>query len=355
MMALENEASKIEVELLDMKSLSSKDEKDINHILDRSKDATIFHTLEWNKVLVNEFDLNENLLIARTGDRPAGMYIFRDIKKYGLINMTVSPGNDLDGVYGGPISIDGSADVIMELLKEAENVGRGMAFSILTSPRCDTQGFTKMGYDITPIYTPIIDLQRTEEEILKGFRRNIKRNIKKAAESNVIIAEGGLNEISDFYYMLGETLKSSGFNPLPEHFYESVLRDLSPKKMALLLLAKVDDKPIASCLHLMHKDTMYCWKLASNKEYRSYRSNDLIVWESIKWGIQNRYKYFDFVGINSDKLPGITQFKSGWGGEDIGFYHANKGTPTYHVLSSLYSLFKWRPPIASKGGKGTGE
>jgi len=55
---------------------------------------------------------------------------------------------------------------------------------------------------------------------------------------------------------------------------------------------------------------IYCWG-ESLKEFSKLNPNYLLLWEIIKYGCKNGYKYLDFG--RSQPNTGIFFFKEGWG------------------------------------------
>ncbi|MCK4828071.1 hypothetical protein KA005_70735 [bacterium] len=55
---------KVEIESLDLNELNPKDEDSINKVLVKSPNSTVFHTVEWNRILINEFGLQNVTLLA---------------------------------------------------------------------------------------------------------------------------------------------------------------------------------------------------------------------------------------------------------------------------------------------------
>lgn len=333
------EFSKIKIDQVDIRNLTSEDKHNLNYILHYSKDATIFHTIDWNRILIDEFNANNKTLIARTDGSPVGVYAFYNLKQYKFLRICRSPIYALESVYGGPIAVDNSDLVIKELLKESERIGRGMMYSMQTPPGYDTYSLTEMGYDTTVWYTSIVDLQKSEEELWNGLKGKARNMVRKAIKSGVNITEGNTSSVVDYYEMIKKTFARVGVtNLLPICFYESILKNLKPKNMVKMLLAEYNNKIIAGAIFLCFKDTVYYWHGASHREYSNVAPNDLIQWELIKWANEKGYKYYDLVRIEPNHLPGVAAFKMGWGGDTVEFYYAVKRTRIYKLLSKFKSV-----------------
>lgn len=333
------ESSKVEINQVDLSNVTTEDEHDLNYILHHSKDATIFHTIEWNKILIEEFGANNKTLIARIDGSPVGMYTFYNFKQYKFLRTCRSPIYKFESVYGGPVAVDNSNLIIKNLLRESERIGRGMTYSIQTPPGYDIYPLTEMDYDITTWYTSILNLQKSEKELWNGLNKKTRNLVRKAIKNSVNVVERNASSVPEYYEMIKETFARVGVtNLLPIHFYEAVLENLKPKNMVKMLLAEHDNKMIAGAIFLIYKDMVYYWHGASHREYSNMAPNNLIQWEIIKWANENGYKHYDLVRIEPDRLPGIAAFKMGWGGDTVEFYYAVKRTRMYELLRKFKSF-----------------
>ena len=332
-------SSKAEIEVLTFKNLTSSDIADLNEILLHSKNSTIFHTFEWSKIIAEEFGVNEKILIARVNDIPVGMYKFHCYKKYKLLKLCTSPVTGFETVYGGPITVNHYDYVMEDLIKKSEKlVGWPVKIGIQSPINYDIHPFVKMGYESVALYTSILKLGKSEEELWNGLRKNTRRAVRKAMKNGVNIIEGDTSSVSDYYGIVLSAFNRAGIGVLPKTFYERVIKNLKSKNMVKMLLAEYDNKIVAGTIFLCFKDMVYAWHGASDREYRNVVPNNLIKWEIIKWANENGYKHYDLVRVEPDRLPEIAAFKMGWGGDTVEFYYATKRTKVYKLLRKLKSL-----------------
>jgi len=86
-------------------------------------------------------------------------------------------------------------------------------------------------------------------------------------------------------------------------------------------LAKKDNQPVGGLLfssvngHIVESGVARSKKDTQEKLY----SQDLIKWNIIKWGVENKMKFFNLNGFNpnpsSEKEEGIRRYKEKWGGK----------------------------------------
>jgi hypothetical protein len=311
---------RVEIKPVNLTHLSPGDRQSINKVLIKSPNATVFHTVEWNEILIDEFGLQNVTLLATRGETPVGLYTF-----YVDSFVCQSSVTSLESVYGGPISV-GDDRAVVELLREAERLHRIAWFDVWTPANYDISPFLEMGYQSREMYTSILGLDRSEEELWAGLKGTARAKIRKALKNHVDIVEGDLSLADKYYDMVISTFAKARINILPRSFYRQVVERLGTAGMARLLLAKHSGKFIAGAIFLCYKDTVYYWHGASHREYLNVAPNDLILWELIKWARQEGYEYYDLVRVEPDRLPGIASFKMKFGGDIVPCYYLAKRT-----------------------------
>lgn len=167
---------------------------------------------------------------------------------------------------------------------------------------------------ITP-HTAIIDLTRSEENILaqmkpKG-RYNIRLAEKKAIE--VIYSDNSSADIQSFYTLMQETTQRDSFSGNTQQYYTKLLQQIPD---AQLLFAKKDDTIIAAGIFVFSSDVSLYYYGASTSapRYRNMMAPYLLQWEAIKRAKQCGSQYYDFLWVSAPdelwwSLAGVTSFK----------------------------------------------
>jgi len=167
---------------------------------------------------------------------------------------------------------------------------------------------------ITP-YTAIIDLEKSEDEILANMKPKWRYNIKLARKKwvEIEIVEKIDKNIKDYYNLMLETTSRDWFSGNSFEFYKTFLNSL---KKSELILAKKDWVVIAGGIFIFDKEVSiyYYWASTSKKEYRNLMAPYLVQWEAIKYSKSIWSKIYDFLWISSpnDKnsnLVWVTDFK----------------------------------------------
>ena len=325
---------KAETRQVDLRCLSPRDRALINEILAKSANATAFHTVEWNRLLMDAFNLQNTTLLTIFDRSPVGLYCFYKLDGHRCSSSAVQ----LQSVYGAPISVNSNPQVIVELLKHAEKLQLWADFQIWTPPNYDVSVFEKLGYTCMEMYTPVLDLRVLEEEQWSRLHRNKRATIRKAIKNNVVIVEGDVSSLDIYHKLVTSTLEVAGINPLPKSFYRKVLEELGPLKLAKLFLAKYNGETISGALILFFKDTAYGWDMGWNREYANIAPNDLLNWEIARRAKQGGCKYFDLLRIEPERLPTIAHWKKTFGGEILQCYFLRKTMPGYYIWRGIRTL-----------------
>jgi len=154
----------------------------------------------------------------------------------------------------------------------------------------------------------------SEEEILKSFKDSTVRGIKKSLRNNVNFRQS--DDIKIFYSILSENLRKF-HKTEPTHSYDEIKRLMKKFSDRILLFgAYYKGKMIGGIiLFLCRKDIALIFYIASDRKYQALRSENLIIYEVIKWLYERNYKYLDFgtLSINMKINYGIYQFRRGFG------------------------------------------
>jgi len=180
----------------------------------------------------------------------------------------------------------------------------------------------KKTIDLQPKKTLILDLKKSEEELLKEMHQKTRYNIRLAEKKGVKIVESLLedekeleNNLSELWRLLNITGARDGFRLHSRAHYQGLLRDKSG--LIKLYFARYKNKNIATALLCFYGDKVTYLHGASDNEFRSVMAPYLLQWEMIKKAKSETYQYYDFFGIDEKKWPGVTRFKLGFGGRII--------------------------------------
>jgi lipid II:glycine glycyltransferase (peptidoglycan interpeptide bridge formation enzyme) len=168
------------------------------------------------------------------------------------------------------------------------------------------------------MYTSVINLRKLSENPTREFHQNARNAIRKGIKSNL---EVKLSEDYESFYPIllknKEKFKVSVTHSLNEL---KKLNKLLPDTLKLFLVYKEGILLGGSLIFVCNKRTLLAFYIALDYDYQKYRPINYLLYEIIKWGQQNGFKYLD-LGVNqeeSKKNPmevnrGLISFKSSMG------------------------------------------
>lgn len=197
-------------------------------------------------------------------------------------------------------------------------------------------------------YTFVLDLTKSEEELLKTMHPKTRYNIKIAQKHNVKVVEDNSSAAFETYLKLTfETTRRQGFYAHTEKYHRLQWQTLHHKTIksqlsSHLLLAKYQEKILVAWIVFIYKDILYYPYGASSTEHRETMASNLMMWETIRFGKKLGLKKFDMwgaMGPNPDpKDPwyGFHRFKQGYGPKLVEFV----GSYDLIINPILYQLYK---------------
>lgn len=180
----------------------------------------------------------------------------------------------------------------------------------------------------TPEHTLILDLDKSEQEILAQMKPKGRYNIniakKHAVEVKVFknLKDVPLHDFGAFYNILEKTSQRDSFGIHPKYFYENLLKTLAPQNSCSLFLAYRNEKVIAGIITVYYRDTATYYFGASDREYGNIMAPYLLQWEAICDAKKHGFKHYDFLGIAPSEAKnhpwaGVTDFKKKFGGREV--------------------------------------
>ena len=217
------------------------------------------------------------------------------------------------------------------------------------------------GLPASPTCTVRIEAGRPLDEIFRGFRRGTRSNIRKSERRGVSIRVADEADVPAFARLVGATARRQGFPPYPPEYYRAIWRAFAPDGRARLLLAELDDEPLAGILVIGFGDSVIYKMGAWGGTRAGVHPNELVHWAAIRWAHESGYRYYDFEGIDERvgralaageeppeaALHGVTRFKLGFGGEVVRF-------PGAYDWARHRWLTRMLPQIAPRLRRGVG-
>ncbi len=210
-------------------------------------------------------------------------------------------------------------------------------------------GLKKAAHPLFTKYTFILDLTKSEDELLKGMHPKTRYNIKIAKKHSVEIVEDDSDRAFEEYLKLTkETTKRQKFYAHTENYHRLMWETLKGK-IAHLFLARHKGKILAAWIVFAFDGILYYPYGSSSSEHRETMASNLLMWEVILWGKKQGLKKFDMWGAmgpnpdSNDPWFGFHRFKQGYGPKHIEFIGSYDLVirPLWYELYKLADKIRW--------------
>lgn len=295
---------------LKIKLLENGDAAAVGDFLRGNAQSTVFHTLDWNRVIHTTYGHDSNYWIALLNRQVVGVHPVVVVRHRLLgTKMIAMPYQFHCGV---PLAT--GEDIQVELVKRAIAQARKVGAKYLeirhhkSAPFLERLGFFPLESQLVTTYVPLAELE------LKRLRNGHRRNIRYAMEHGVTITEADtLAELKMFRHMYLVEGRRLGNPQAGWNFFENLHRFARGRYR--LLLAWVSNRCLGGLLTLEDGRTSFGRCGAYNSpEAQSLYIGKALLWRCMSDAALRGCLHFDF-GISSNRDKGLISFKEGWNGK----------------------------------------
>ncbi len=205
-----------------------------------------------------------------------------------------------------------------------------------------------------PMFTPnsfVLDISPSEDELFANLKQKTRYNIKVAQKNGVTVTVDDSDAAFETYIDLWKkTTKRQAFYSHDEKYHRDMWQQMRDADIAHLIKAVYQDQVLGVWIVFVHNFTLYYPYGASSRQHRNVMANNLLAWDTIRFGKQlncNKFDMWGSLGANPDKNDpwyGFHRFKEGYGGtlmEFVGTYDFIHDPQKYQVLMML-DKWRWR-------------
>jgi len=311
-----------------------------NELVEISPHSTIFHNLDWLKIVEKHTNSKLYLFVGYLGDEVIGAIPFFYENKY-LFKYLSSPPSSAMIQNLGPIipnyenlKQDKREHYFRDFQKELDNYilskMRRCSISIISPPNLiDARPYIWTNYQTTPRYNYIRDIQNLDL-VWGGFKKILRKNILNSERNGIEIEEGEFDSYNLILKSLSMRLEEQESKlPVSSAYMLDLYHRFSPKNLKIFI-ARHNKEQVSGIIFLTYKDKLSIWVGATRANLKGLYPVDLLQWEIIKWGNENGFKYCEILGAN---IPSISYFKSRYNFDLEIYFYAVK-------LNSIYNIYK---------------
>lgn len=199
-------------------------------------------------------------------------------------------------------------------------------------------------------YTFILDLTKSEDELLAAMHPKTRYNIKVAQKHDVIITEDNSPEaFKEYLRLTEETTSRQGFYAHNTPYHKTMWKIMHDAGIAHLFTASYHDEVLSAWIVFVWGDTVYYPYGSSSRNHREVMAPTLLLWEIAKWSRRRGMKKFDLWGAMgpnpdvNDPWYGFHRFKQGFNPrlvEFAGSYDLVINKPLY-FLYTVADRIRW--------------
>lgn len=216
--------------------------------------------------------------------------------------------------------------------------------------------FKQLGLKPAPMYLSveyagILDISKSEDEILAGASQGLRRKIRKAQKNDITVtASTDPAEIKTFYKIQLETAARQKFVEFSEDFLRKQFEAFAKYDEVKLYTAKLGDEILAQNFMIFYGNEASYHYGVSTALGTKYSGAPLLHMQAMRDAREKGIKRYNFWGITAEddtkhRFYGVSQFKRSFGVEELIYLHAHDLVIKPAKYKLTYLLEKTRAKI----------
>jgi len=243
-------------------------------------------------------------------------------------------------IAGGPILDWKNQDLVKAIFDDIEQQSKANHCVFvrvrpqLTAGQTSDDLFKNLGLKPAPMYLSvehagILDLRKTEEEILSGASQRLRRALRKAEKNNIeITTSTDPKDIHEFYQIQLETAHRHDFVSFSEDFLTKQFAAFATFGQVKLYTAKFDNQILAQNFMIFYGPECSYHYGVSTQLGTQLSGAPLLHMQAMRDARDQGIIRYNFWGITAEddvkhRFYGVSQFKRGFGIEELKYLHAH--------------------------------
>lgn len=294
------------------------------------EEANFLQSWQWG-----EFHISRGKTVVRRGvyedDQLVGVY-------EGVVE-TARRGTHLS-VAGGPIVDWDNRAAVDALRDDMKAMGREQAcVFVRVRPQLEKNDkslalFRELGFRPAPYYLSVehagvLNLEKSEEELLAGMRQRLRRALRKA-EKNHITVETSTDpaDIAEFYQIQLQTARRHDFTHFSEDFLTKQFAAFAADNSAVLYTARYEGEVLAQNFMIFYGNEASYHYGVSTELGTKLSGAPLLHMQAMRDARERGIKRYNFWGIveendTNHRFYGVSVFKRGFGVDELKYVPAH--------------------------------
>ena len=250
-------------------------------------------------------------------------------------------------VSGGPLVDNNNERIASELIENHKKIVRNKGVVIQYRNFYNllplNEVFRSKSFIFESHLNILIDLSKGTEKLWQELHDGRKKKVKSAINAGLTVQVSqnaiSVEQIQNGYNIIKKVYESAEL-PLANI---DLLINASKNGSLLLFELEYNNLIIGVRFVLKFKNDLYGWYAGSLSKYYSNFPNDLLIWETLKWGAENGFKLFDYGGAGNPNVDyGVRKFKIQSGGEIVNYgrYELVHKPIAYFVARTGFEFWK---------------
>ncbi|MBU1132229.1 peptidoglycan bridge formation glycyltransferase FemA/FemB family protein [Patescibacteria group bacterium] len=305
---------------MNIRSAEINEKEKWNRFVLTNETGSLFQSWEWTDFISAQREKAWRLIVEENNEWLAVIFLYKGFLKFKQPFLYAPRGP----VSADSIDNDLKEKIFSKLMNYIDNVAReenALYFQLdpLTGnvrwlEIFDRFGFVKSARDAQPRHTLILDIRKSEEELLNQMHQKTRYNIRLAQKKGVEIMVDN-NRFKEFHELLKKTESRKNITLYEQDYFEKLLK----YPFAKLYLAKFEGKIIAANIMVEFGNVTTYLFGATDYEFRSLMAPHLLQWQAMKDAKERGIYFYDFGGAapkeakgHEENWFGFTKFKMGF-------------------------------------------
>ncbi|PYK68805.1 MAG: hypothetical protein DME45_05490 [Verrucomicrobia bacterium] len=287
------------------------------------RDATIFHSTAWARVLVDTYGHRPCYAqISLNGNLQALIPIMEVKSVLTRARGVCLPFSD----YSAPLLFNSFAsELLMQKLQQIARERRWSYFEIRSDSAIPGVAASEA------YYGHFLDLKIGRDALISNFSSSAQRAVRKAERSGLSVRiRSDEDAMTTFYKLHVRTRRRHGVPPQPQSFFVNIQRHLIDAGHGFIVIVEGQKRPLAAAVFFKFgRHAIYKFG-ASDERLQELRANNLAMSEGIK-NLANAGAEILHFGRTEKENEGLRRFKLGWGAteEEIRYARFEMGSGSW--------------------------
>lgn len=327
-------------------------------VLENPDGGHIYQTQEWGAYKANYGWRPEQLVWEASGERVYVQALVKSAPGFGTIwYLPKGPGMfGYTAVKSDPQRLKAFTNDLKAYVHKTDP----KAFMLMIEPELydgelnpKSAGWVKSPHDLQFRATIIVDIDKSDEELLASFKQKTRYNIRLAGKKGVVIERrAATDEMVDLMYkLMGDTQGRAGFYLRPKQAFREYWQGFAQAGMGQFFVAVHEGEVIAAEYAFCFGKKAYYKEGGSTGAKRNLMAPYLVQYEAMRWAQEQGAAEYDMVAVPpKDQLVpehsmyGLYQFKSGFNQEVTQFI----GCWEYPLKPAVHARWRKAEPVFHK-------